>query len=94
MFVSLADLVDGSKSEDLPDTLELTSEELDAFWEVWTLWRATDRRFLPSQLLAEPRRPLLVMIELDGAYALIERQLAKQEAAKQEKIAQWRTMRT
>ena len=75
----MADLVDNGKSEDLPDTLELTEEELRTFWEIWTLWRATDRRFLPSQLLAEPRRPLLAMVELDGAYAIIERQLAKQE---------------
>lgn len=79
MLVRIADMVDNGKSEDLPETLELTAEELENFWEIWTLWRATDRRFLPSQLLAEPQRPLLVMIELDGVYALIERQIAKQE---------------
>lgn len=71
-------MIEDGKSEDLPDTVDLTTSDLELYWKLWTLWRATDRRFLPSQLLNEPERPLHVMIELDGVYSLIERQVIKQ----------------
>lgn len=79
----MAELAENGKDEDLPDTVSLTQNDLDYYWNLWTLWRGTDRRFLPSQLLAEPERPLRVMLELDGIYAIVERQIAKQEKAKE-----------
>jgi len=73
-------LLENSENEDLPDVLNLTRDDLDFYWDIWTLWRATDRKFLPSQLMNEPERPLRVMLELDGAYSLIERQIIKQKS--------------
>jgi hypothetical protein len=73
-------MIDSGEDEELPDELNLSQEDLDTYWNIWALWRATDRRFLPSQLMAEPERPLLVMLELDGAYAMIERQEAKRKS--------------
>jgi hypothetical protein len=37
-------------------------------YDVWVLWMATGRRFLPSQLLAEPTALLDDVLQLDGLY--------------------------
>jgi hypothetical protein len=41
-------------------------------FDVWTLYRAFDRRFLPSQLLAEPESWLSDMLALDSALEAIK----------------------
>ena len=41
-------------------------------YDIWTLWRATDRRFLPSQIMAEPEALLSDMITLDSVYEAIK----------------------
>lgn len=41
-------------------------------YDVWVLWRATERRFLPSQLLAEPIGLLDDMLYLDGIYEMLK----------------------
>lgn len=41
-------------------------------YDVWVLWRATDRKFLPSQLLQEPIGLLDDMLLLDGVYEVIQ----------------------
>jgi len=53
----------------LPAVISLNNQ--DAF-EIWTLYRAFDRRFLPSQLLAEPEAWLSDMLTLDSALEAIK----------------------
>jgi len=36
------------------------------------IWRALDRRFLPSQIMNEPEALLVDMITLDGAYQAVK----------------------
>ena len=43
-------------------------------YDIWVLWRATDRRFLPSQLLNEPAALLQDMLTLDGIYERMQEQ--------------------
>ena len=68
-------MLEGYDSYDLPEYADVTQDDLEQYWELWTRWRATDRKFLPSQLMAEPDRPLAVILELDSIYALIEKQV-------------------
>ena len=76
----MALLLDGYDNADLPEYVNLTNDDLELYRSVWTRWRATDRKFLPSQLMAEPDRPLSVILELDGIYALIEKQILAEKA--------------
>jgi hypothetical protein len=73
-------MIENTEDDSLPETLNLTKSDLETYWNIWTLWRATDRKFLPSQLMVEPERPLRVMLELDSAYTMIERQEAKRKS--------------
>lgn len=54
-------------------------KEYEHNWGLWAIWRATDRRYLPSQLEHEDERTLAVFLELDGLYEKIARQMAEQE---------------
>ena len=76
-------MLEGYDNNDLPEYANITEDDLEQYWELWTRWRATDRRFLPSQLMAEPDRPFAIILELDSIYAIIEKQFfdkkAKQE---------------
>jgi len=64
----LTNLVQQEGAE-LPPVIALNHENA---YDIWVLWRATDRRFLPSQLLEEPEAMLADMITLDGAYEAIK----------------------
>jgi hypothetical protein len=46
--------------------------DLSTSWRVWRLWRATGRRFLPSQLLAEPQQLLDDVLTIDGIASLLQ----------------------
>jgi hypothetical protein len=41
-------------------------------FDVWTLYRAFDRQFLPSQLLIEPESWLADMLALDSAFEALK----------------------
>lgn len=71
-------MVDVEGGFDLPDTIELTQKDIDLYWDLWVRWRATEKRFLPSQLLNEPDRPFSVLIKLDSIYAMVEQQVLKE----------------
>lgn len=45
---------------------------LEVSWDIWSKWRATGKRFLPSQLLAEPQWLLDDLIAIEAAYAIDE----------------------
>jgi hypothetical protein len=46
-------------------------------YDVWVIWRALDRRFLPSQILDEPEDLLTDMITLDSVYNAIQERTKK-----------------
>lgn len=56
-------------SNGLPAVVNLHHPEA---WDVWILYRAFDRRFLPSQIMAEPKSWLDDMLELDSLYNAME----------------------
>ncbi len=49
----------------------------DEAWDVWVLWDATGRRFLPSQLLAENEALLNDIITLDAMDALVQEDMKR-----------------
>lgn len=73
----------GNHSDDLPDILELDLETLETYWGKWVIWRATDRRFLPSQLSREQELELNTLLQCDDLFERISRQIAKQENEQQ-----------
>lgn len=56
-------------SATLPPVVALNYPES---FDVWVLWRALDRRFLPSQIIAEPVAMLEDMLTLDGLYEALK----------------------
>jgi hypothetical protein len=61
-------VVDLAKAEsgNIPPSLSLSNPELA--YDVWVLWMATGRRFLPSQLMQEPSVMLDDILQLDGLF--------------------------
>jgi hypothetical protein len=57
--------------DDLPDTVSLTQAEIDLYFPLWRLWRATGKRFLPSQLMGEPAEPLAALLEMESYFQMI-----------------------
>jgi hypothetical protein len=55
--------------ESLPD---VDIPDLETTLDVWRLWRATDRRFLPSQLRAEPALLLRNVLMIDAMYRRLD----------------------
>lgn len=78
LYSRISEIVERSDS-DLPDTISITEEELEEYWDLWTNWVATERKFLPSVLVEEPERPLSVILELDGIYEKIVEQIRSQK---------------
>lgn len=79
----MAELAD-PEDQDLPETVGLSQREIDQYYPLWILWQATGKRFLPSQLLAEAAQPLAVLLELDGYYDRISRQIADEKRKEQD----------
>jgi len=61
----LTDLVQ-SEGAELPPVIALNRPEIA--YDIWAIWMATGRRFLPSQIMDEPEDLLSDMITLDGVY--------------------------
>ncbi len=66
---------DEDREETYPD---MAINNLDLSWPVWLVWRATGRRFLPSQLLAEPQWLLDDVLALDAAYVIADDEIKRQ----------------
>lgn len=54
----------------LPPVIELYDTRS---YDVWTLWVATDRKFLPSQLMDEPEAILSDILTLDNIFEHIRK---------------------
>ncbi len=57
-----------AESNELPPVIAVSDI---SSYDLWVLWRATDRKFLPSQLMKEDESLLSDMIALDSAYEAI-----------------------
>lgn len=57
----------GSKKPDnaIPAELNITYDRMMEVYPMWLLWRATDRRFLPTELRKQPQDLLNDIIYID-----------------------------
>lgn len=68
----------------LPDPAELpfTPDEMDFIYELWTVWAASGKKYLPSQLIHEYRagfgRILTGLFDMDVLFEKTKAQLKKQ----------------
>jgi hypothetical protein len=75
---------EGGEAEELPepDTLPFEPDEFEFMYELWTLWAATDKRYLPSQLVPEMLsgygRILTNLLEMESLYGKTKAYLKKQ----------------
>jgi hypothetical protein len=52
----------------LPDELEISFEDFEETYDVWVKWRATDRRFLPTELRRQPEPLMSNILYLDSIF--------------------------
>jgi hypothetical protein len=69
---------EGQSDDTLPDPefLSFALDEIDFIYEVWTLWAATGKKFLPSQLIPEMQagygRILTGVLEMESYYEKVK----------------------
>lgn len=74
----------GTPEDSLPDPSELpfTPDEIEFTYQLWVIWKACDRKYLPSQLIPEllsgHGRLLTGLFDLDALYEKVKTQLKKQ----------------
>jgi hypothetical protein len=61
----------------IPEILDITLEEFEIVYPVWILWRATDMKFLPSQLIREPQELTDNILYLDNIFEKMVNQKKK-----------------
>lgn len=65
-----------------PEGLPFEPEEMEWMYRLWTIWTATEKRYLPSQLIPEllsgHGRILTGLFDMDALFAKIEAQFKKQ----------------
>lgn len=65
-----------------PENLSFASDELEFAYDLWAIWSATDKRYLPSQLIPEMLsghgRMLTGIMEVESLYNKVKAQLKKQ----------------
>ena len=64
LYEKLSDLVQSGGAE-LPPIINLYNDEA---YDIWVLWQATGKRFLPSQLLNEPESLMADILQLDSVF--------------------------
>lgn len=80
---------EGGEVEGLPEpeTLSFAPDEFEFIYELWTLWAATDKRFLPSQLIPEMLsgygRILNGLLEMEALYGKTKAQLKRESSSGQ-----------
>ena len=74
---------EGVQDDNLPDpeTLPFSPDEMGMLYELWTIWVATDKRYLPSQLIPELQagygRILTGLMTMESLYGKTKAQLKK-----------------
>jgi len=66
-------------SADLPDEVDLSEKEIVSNWQLWLMWRALDKKFLPSELLKQDFRQLTILLTLDNLLEIMIEQDNDQE---------------
>ncbi len=75
---------EGSTDDNLPDpeNLPFAPDETEMLYDLWAIWVATDKRYLPSQLIPELQagygRILTGLMHMEGLYSKTKQQLKKQ----------------
>jgi len=67
----------------IPPELEISSERFREILPIWSLWVATDRRFLPTDLMKQPKRLLDDLLYLDVIADKIMKQIIEREEKNQ-----------
>jgi len=52
----------------LPDELDISLDDFKEAYDVWVKWRATDRRFLPTDLRRQPEPLMSNILYLDSIF--------------------------
>jgi len=52
----------------LPDVLEISLDEFEDTYDTWVMWRATERRFLPTALRRQPEPLMSNILYLDSIF--------------------------
>lgn len=88
MYDRLAQLAihEGNEPDDSlpdPETLPMNVDEMGMLYELWLLWSATEKRYLPSQLIPEilsgHGRLLSGMMEMETLFMKTKAQIKKQK---------------
>lgn len=88
----MIDLFKETQSDDLPEFIGVTDEQVGRYWDEWLVYRGTGRRnhaggfesslsFLQA-ITDIPEEMFKVFLELDSVYGKMERQYIKQTAGK------------
>ena len=62
----------------IPDELSIDLDEFHDAYHVWVLWRATGRRFLPTELRKQPEPLISTIIYLDSIFDRMADQVMEQ----------------
>lgn len=70
------------KKSIVPAVLDMSIEEFRDVYPTWLQWRATEKKFLPSDLRRQPQKLMDGVLYLDSLYEKIEDQIKKQTEGK------------
>lgn len=83
MELARAELATPDNSLPDPESLSIAPGEIDFIYRLWVVWRATDKRYLPSQLVPEllsgHGRLLTDLFDVDALYGKVMGQLKGQK---------------
>lgn len=66
----------------LPLVMDIGIEEFRDIYPTWLQWRATERRFLPTELRGQPQSLLDGLLYIDAIFEKLVAQMVEQEAEK------------
>jgi hypothetical protein len=61
----MSEIAQNNDGPSLPPVISLSTPEA---FDIWVIYRALDRRFLPSEIINEPSALLSDMLQLDSLY--------------------------
>jgi len=61
--------------------MSLSLADFNKYFPTWLQWRATSRRFLPTELRGQPQKLLDGLLYIDGIFEKMVRQIEEQNRA-------------
>lgn len=58
----------GTKFAALPESVSITTGEIEAYWDLWLIWRITGKRHLLSALKNEVKVDYDIVLEMESNY--------------------------